>query len=291
MRIFSTIAPGQVNDRKILEKSEKLSVYYHDLFDYPLTFSDLIKWDVSKTFTSKNEQFSISYQNNFYFLKGREGLIYKRALRERISTKKMEIAKKATKVLSTLPTILMVGVTGSLAMNNSEDESDIDLMVITEKGRLWTTRILAYILLLMFNFSLRSPNDKYQKNKLCLNIWMDESDLVWKSSNRNIYTAHEIAQILPLVNKNRSYEKLLYKNIWILKFWPNAVRIRKQLVKRKKHGFTVLIPNILFVIEKIAYKMQYLYMKDKITREVITPTRGIFHPQDLGNLVISHLDS
>ncbi len=296
MRILSKTASGSTNIRKTLEKSEKLSIYYHDLFDYPLTFSDLIKWNVSKTFISENDELSISYQNNFYFLKGREGLIYKRVLRERISVKKMEIAKRASRALSIIPTILMVGVTGSLAMNNAVDGSDIDLMIITKKGTLWTTRLLSYFLLCTLRYALRRPFDKVQKGKLCLNMWMDETDIVWKNRDRNIYTAHEIAQVLPLVNKNKSYEKFISKNKWIQNFWPNSVRISsKNQVAGSRQTKKVMIRDTFHLlrslVEKIAYKFQYLYMKNKISREVVTPTRAIFHPKDLSKIVVSHLDS
>ena len=58
-------------------------------------------------------------------------------------------------------------------------------------------------------------------------MWLDESDMVWQRKDRNIYTAHEIAQIVPLINKDKTYEKFLSHNRWILDFWPNAVKIRK----------------------------------------------------------------
>lgn len=284
MRILSTITPGKIDGGRALETSEKLSVYYHDFFDYPLTFSDLIKWDVSKTFASKNDQFSISYQNNFYFLKGREGLIYKRVLRERVSAKKMEIAKKASNILGFIPSIKMIAVTGSLAMGNAGDESDIDLFIITGKNLLWTTRIFAYLFICLFGIQRRSPMDKVQKDKLCLNMWLDESDLAWLSS-RNIYTAHEIAQVIPLINKANTYEKFLSKNKWILKYWPNSVRISNQESGIRNKNSTSML------LEKICYWLQYKHMKSKITREVITPTRAIFHPKDLSKVVLSHLDS
>ncbi len=266
----------------MLNSNEKSSVLYHDLFDYPLSFSDLIKWQLAKPITIKKD-LEVVNKRKFYFLKGREGLIYKRILRKRISTKKMKIAQKASKVLSFLPGIKMVAVTGSLAMENSSEESDIDLMVVTKKGGLWTTRLLSYFILSVMHFVLRSPNDRNQKDKLCLNVWLDENDLIWPKKDRNLYTAHEIAQIVPLVNKDGIYERFLFQNKWILNFWPNAVRIRN--LKLKVKDFSQRINPI----EKLAFKLQYSYMKNKISREIVTPTRAIFHPQDLGKVVLGKL--
>ena len=115
-------------------------------------------------------------------------------------------------------------------------------------------------------------------------MWLDESDLVWISP-RNVYTAHEIGQIMPLVNKNGIYENFLEKNKWILKYWPNSVKIQNSKVKSKNQAFD---PGI---IEKLAFWLQRRYMKSKMTREVITKTRAIFHPNDWGEVVLSRLSS
>jgi len=177
---------------------------------------------------------------------------------------------------------------GGARKGEYDHESDIDLFIITRKNLLWTTRIFSYFTLKVFGFDLRKSGKNNQKDKLCLNMWMDETDLAWRKSDRNLYTAHEIAQVAPLVNKNNTYEKFIYKNKWILKYWPNAVKIGKYKEKNGKHVFK----NPSFsLVEKIAFNMQYGFMKSKITREMVTPTRAIFHPQDLGKLVISRLAS
>jgi len=288
MRSLYTVATGETKRREVLGKSEELSICYHDLFDFPLTFSDLIKWNTSENLSLGYHKTLVNYQDGYYFLRGRRGLIYKRALRSRISAKKMEIAKKTSRVLSLIPAVLMVAVTGSLAMDNAGDEGDIDLLIITRKNLLWTTRMLSYLALKVFGFDLRKSGKNIQKDKLCLNMWMDETDLAWRKNDRNLYTAHEIAQVVPLMNKGATYEKFLRRNAWILKYWPNAVKIGKYEERNRKHVFKI---PIFSLFEKIAFEVQYKYMKSKITREVVSPTRAIFHPQDLGKFVISRLAS
>jgi hypothetical protein len=279
-----SISGKNIDPQKSLGDCEKFSVYYHDIFDYPLTFANLIKWNSGKDLPKIQKQIEIVSKNGYFTLSGKEGLIYKRALRERISAKKLEIAKKASKILSFIPSVKFVGVTGSLAMSNSSEESDIDLLVITGSGKLWTSRLLAYLFVAFSGIQTRRPFDKNQKDKLCLNMWLDESDLVWRSP-RNVYTAHEIGQILPLVNKNRTYEKFLEKNKWILKYWPNSVKIQDAKVKSINRAFR---PGI---IETLAFWLQRRHMKPKITHEVITKTRAVFHPNDWGKVVLSRLSS
>ena len=266
-----------LSDNEFLGKSETASILYHDIFDYPLNAKEIIKWRVGKRGLSlfKKTQEVIN-KDGLYFLKGKENLLYKKALRERASDRKIEIAKKNASALAKLPTIKGVFITGALAMNNAEEESDIDLMIITKKNHLWLTRLFAYLVLRVINSAVRKPNDKNQKDKLCLNIWLDESALSWGKKDRNIYSAHEIAQVNPIVDKENIYQRFLQKNKWILDYWPNSVRIEDTKDKIKGN---VKINNLL---ERISFWIQYRYMKRKITREKIDLHKAIFHPKDWG---------
>ena len=243
---------------------DNISVRYHKIFDYSLTKEEAVKWQ---------------YKNQKTVVKG--GKSETRLQREKYSQKKLKIAQKAVMLISKVPTVLFVGVTGSLAMMNADKNSDIDLLIITRKNMLWTTRALVYGILLVMGYQLRKPEQENEKDKLCLNMWLDETSLVWDKKDRNIYTAHEIAQIVPLINKNNIYERFLYKNIWIISYWPNAVTVRS--IKYVVRG------NNVNILEKIAFKLQYLYMKSKITTEIITPYMAIFHKNNWGKVVMNKL--
>lgn len=267
-----------------LDSDEKFSVFYHSLFDYPLTFSEIVKW-LPKNY-GKVKDIEIVNRDNFYFVKGKEGIIYKRNSHERVSKSKIEIARKASKVISIIPFVKMVGLTGSLAMNNAEENGDIDLMIITKSGKLWLTRVLVYSLLTIMNYKIRKPGQDNQKNKLCLNMWIDEESLSWPKRSRNIYTAHELLQIVPLINKGKTYEKFLNKNGWALDFWPNVCR-----VQNCKNSIKVTKPTKASILEKLSYRIQKQYMRNKITKEEITPKKAIFHPKDLSKEILNKIYS
>lgn len=277
LRSFS---PNRALSKTSLDQSEEFSVYYHNLFKYPLTFSEIIKWRAGD---SPKINAKVLCKNGYYFIDGSEGLIYRREIRKRISRKKKEIAQRASRLLSAVPSIKMVGISGSLAMENSGKNDDIDLLIITRKGKLWFTRIISYLLLKTFGFSLRTPGDPNQKDKLCLNVWLDESDLEWSKKERNFYTAHEILQTTPLINKEKTHELFLAKNSWVLDFWPNVNDVN---IKNTKYLSKIIKPGL---IEKFAYKLQLNYMKPKITKEVIKPTKAIFHPVNLSKNILSKI--
>ncbi len=273
----------------LLGEKEISSLIYHDIFDYPLAPLELIKWTAGSKVKFKNlENIKISTKNGFLFLNGKEGSTLKRLMRKRISKRKLGKARKAAKILSFLPSIRMVAATGALAMNNANEESDIDFLMITKKGSLWTTRFLAMALLKVFGIPRRKYGERSTKDKLCLNIWLDESDLAWSKSSRDIFTSHEISQVIPLVNKEQAYERFLSKNIWIADFWPNATSAKAGKEKKRskigERGFAMRL------VESLMRRAQYWYMKDKITRETITSTRALFHPVDWASLISSKLE-
>ncbi len=288
-----TLSTKKVLSDKELSDGERFSVLYHNLFDYPLSFNGLIKWRARGRINTRiTTSTSITCKNNYYFLENRYGLVYKNLLRKRISAKKMLIAQRAAKIISLVPTVKMVAITGSLAMENSTDESDIDLLIITNIGTLWFTRLFAYLLIGLFGIQRRYPNKGSEKDRLCLNMWLDENDLKWNKKQQNFYTAHEIAQIIPLVNKDNTYEKFLHINKWILDYWPNSVRIKNNELRIKnktKNSLFIIHESIFNVIEWLAFKLQYNHMASKITRETITKTRALFHPQDWGEVVLKRL--
>lgn len=188
----------------------------------------------------------------------------------------------------------MVALTGSLAMTNAQDDSDIDLMIITSRGTLWVSRFVAYLVLKLTGFQVRSPKDKDEKDKLCVNIWLDEADLCWEK--QNIFTAHEISQAVPLVNKDSSWEKFLKENSWVAGYWPNA--IGNEYARKKKNTATTNFRVVTFVITFIfrvfnhpAFKLQHMYMYPRITNETVLLNRALFHPVDWSEEITTRLDT
>jgi len=258
-----------------LNTPEKLSNVYHDIFDYPLRASDLKKWQVVNPHITLKGGKSVKINNKDFI---------KRENRKKISEKKLLIANKASSLLSKIPTVQFVGITGSLAMMNSRVGSDVDLLIITKTNTLWLTRSIVYLLLVLFGFAIRKPGDREEADRLCINMWLDGSDLIFKKTNshlRNLFIAHEILQIKPLINKNKTHEKLLSENKWVYEYWKGEY---------KKTESTKLNNN-LFVkpVNLIAYYFQKAYMKRKLTREVVTPIRAFFHPVDWSKKVEKEL--
>ena len=194
---------------------------YADVFDYPLKENEIFRFLISN-FQKELPTLSpeVSKKEGFYFLKGRKGIVVTRKKRERWSREKLKIAKRVAGWLKLIPTIRMVAVTGALAMNNSEKEDDIDLLIVTSKNRLWLTRLLTVFLVELVSHR-RRPQDKNVKDKICLNMFLDEKHLAVPKKEQDLFSAHEACQLKLLWDKNGIYQKFLKANLWARKFLPN----------------------------------------------------------------------
>lgn len=263
-----------------LTKQEILSIIYHDHFDFPLTKTDLNKWRVEKKIAAKiNISEKIVTNKDYYYLKSREKILYLRAKREKYSSYKLRLAKKFTKVFKIIPTILFVGITGSLSMGNTKAGSDIDLMIICKNESLWLSRALVYMALILFNIPFRRFNDKNEKDKLCLNIWLEEGSLVWDKMDRNLFTSHEILQVIPLINKRRIFETFLWSNKWVRNYWEGDM-LKKPILN---HNVLIIYKKKLgrllrFPFNRSLYLLQHIKMRRKMTNETINIDHALFHP-------------
>lgn len=302
--------------------SQFLAILYADIFDYPLKRSEVGKWAIeaqsvklptspdkvgirgaSKTQnqSAKRKAFkNIEEKNGFYFLKNREKIVDLRKKKERFSEKKLKIAKKIANFLKIIPTVKMVGITGNLAMKNCDLDDDIDFLIVTSAGLMWTTRFMV-TLLVEVTGKRRHPGDKKFKDKICLNFFIDENHLSIPKEERNLYTAHEVGQLMPIWNQNEICFRFLRENEWVRKYLPKAITqkgpVNPDLVgTRGKHRKKTDLPagkagkhRIYLcgrIFESILKKFQLWYMGKHQTTERIRDGIIKFHPEDKTEWVI-----
>ncbi|HVT01290.1 MAG TPA: hypothetical protein VHE53_03615 [Patescibacteria group bacterium] len=273
-------AQDKVNN---FEKSIIKTLSYSDIFSYPLTASEINKYYMGKPIDKKDfnntlkemvDNLYIQKRGKYYFLNGRGDFVNLRRKRERIGHHKLLFAKKIANKLSIIPTVKLIGLSGSLSMNNADRGDDIDFFIITSKNSIWMTRLIVTIFLLILKVK-RSRYDSYGMDLICPNMFVDESDL---SMEENIFIAHEIAQLKVLVDKGSSYKRFVGSNLWVKKILPN-VNIEKA------EGFRTNNSLILKVLDYLFFSLQFLYMKRRITNETVGPKIARFHPQNKRDFV------
>ena len=221
-------------------------------------------------------------------MKSRQKIVRMRKLRTKYSEAKLKRAAFFAKLLRIIPTVKLVAISGALAMRNSSKGDDIDLVIITSKGFLWTTRFLANMMLLPFK---RDPAGQKISDCACLNMFLDESDLSIK--DRNIYTAHEICQMKLLWDRNGTYRRFIRANSWIREYLPNwkqeKITSPKSQVPSHK-SFQFITNNLALITERVLRSFQLSYMKSKITTERISSTQLFFHPKDTQKIVLDRYE-
>lgn len=264
-------------EKVLVSHSHFLSLVYHDLFSYPLKEEELIFWGIGEE--ARPAHFA-EKTGGFWHLPEKKNIVLSRIAKQDVNKTKLNIARKAVKILSFVPSIKLVGVSGALSMENAKKEDDIDLFILTSVDTLWITRLLSLFFLKVFGIPVRRFGEKDIKNKLCLNLWVDERNLSLLP-RRDIYTAHEILQIKVLYDEKGAYRKFLTANSWVREFFPKGFENRtKELGLRTKAGgpFNSFIAFIFKVLNPLAYTLQNFYMSSKKTKEVVGTGNAFFHP-------------
>lgn len=255
----------------------KKTLAYANIFNYPLTSKEIHYWLIGKKASLSEVQAELKKLNspkkNSY-----------RKNKDKIAEKKWQIAIKITKSLKKIPTVLSILVTGNLSMNNSGVDDDIDMLIIAKKNTIWTTRFLTCLVTDLLKVR-RRPLDKTYKDKICLNMFLDEDHL--KIKDQNIYTAHELLQAKPLFDKNNTYQKFISANSWAKKYLPNAFIDSPDLpAEALAKAGVATSTRLLSLFEPILSFLQKQYMAKRITREKISDGQLFFHPQDIKAIIL-----
>lgn len=209
------------------------TIIYYDILNYPLTSFELWKYlivargdatekdkctlgAVTEALESKEAKKHIEEFRGFYFLKGRKSLVGKRIQNDKNSIVKFKIAERVARRLRFVPFVRMVAVTGTLAMKNPEQSSDIDFFVALEKGRIFTGRLLVTLAVHLLG---KRRYGKKIKNRVCLNYFITTGSL--EIQRQDLFGANEYSFVYPIFGFN-VFQKFCGTNAdWIKKFKPN----------------------------------------------------------------------
>ncbi|MFW9778072.1 MAG: hypothetical protein ACFFE8_04395 [Candidatus Heimdallarchaeota archaeon] len=201
------------------------TICYFDIFDYPLTapeiHQNLVRTALpidSILIALKNEPLRsiLVHKNGYYVLAGREEIINIRNSRFEFSQRHLwPLAIRYGWYIANLPYVRMVGVTGSLSMNNTFKYSDIDFFIVAKAKRVWVCRLLVFLL---------QKASVLNGTVLCPNYIISEENLA--ISEQDLFTAYQLTHIIPITN-TAMYKRILRSNNWIYKFLPNTRNGRK----------------------------------------------------------------
>ncbi len=219
----------------LLEEAVLRTVIYADVFNFPMTSREIAHFLIADKPYSHAEiesvlrnsqalRFPIESIDGLWFCRGRTELVEMRRERERASAQLWSQAARCGRWLSYLPFVRMVALTGALAMRNAAHATDdIDYLLVTAPGRVWTARLFAVVLVRLA---------KLRGVTICPNYVLSEHALA--QSRHTLYMAHEVVQMIPLYGQ-AIYETMRDANAWVYTQMANANQPFYDLPKAKQN--------------------------------------------------------
>jgi hypothetical protein len=227
-----------------LSKSILKTLLYFDVFQYPLTATEVFKHlttnhvildDVTRALAQLSDQSIIYPIADFYSIQNNLALGSRRVQGNQKALVSLPMARKKAMFISKFPFVRAVMASGSLSKDYMDEHSDLDFFVITKPNRLWIARMLLTLYKKIFLFN----SHKY----FCVNYYVDEEHL--EIEEKNIFTATELATLIPLYGKEH-YSQLMKANDWIKKYLPNhAARPIGQVPAYEPSWFNKILEAII----------------------------------------------
>ncbi len=220
---------------KLLAEAILRTLLYADVFNFPMTPAEIQHFLIGCTATldevnamlnnSRWLKPRIEQGNGYYAVSGRGAIIAERLTRGVASRKLWPLAERYGKLLSYVPCVRMVALTGALAMQNAHHETDdIDYLIVTCTGRVWLTRAMIVVVVRLAR--LRGV-------EICPNYVLAESALA--QTQHNLYIAHEITQMVAL-SGHTLYDALRATNTWTDELLPNTRHVPNPTARTGQQG-------------------------------------------------------
>ncbi|MDP3970689.1 MAG: hypothetical protein Q8P90_03240 [bacterium] len=212
---------------------------------------------------------TVKFQQGLIFFQGRENLIKIRKERYLESERKFKKRMPFIKLLTYLPHVEAIFIVNSLAYQNAKNESDVDLLIISKSGKIWSTRFFTTTVAKLLGIR---PKPNYTKDTLCLSFYLDASALAMHdlmNSSDDVYEIYWLRQLLPIYDPNNYAKKIFESNQWVEPYLPNAKRVLQHPHRIIKHTiWHSLIQNMLgiFTPEKILKKIQLAILPEQLKK-------------------------
>ncbi|MBI4458394.1 hypothetical protein HY633_05515 [Candidatus Uhrbacteria bacterium] len=259
-----------------LRRSLLATLAYFDLFDYPLTLAEIVRFRYRIDAAAEGDPSyaeilaavtmpRVGQSRGFYFLKGREAIVETRLRRYRIAERKFIRAGRAASLMRFLPSVLMVAVCNSLALSNAREDSDIDMFIVCRRGTVWSTRLI--IVGVLKFFGLR-PRERAVGDPLCVSFFVSENALCLEPlalPAGDTHLRYWIVPFVPLYAVGRTYARFVAANrAWLA---PEVALAPRSVGRRRSLPRPFVIAPILGLlrrVEGLARRIQLSVLPDDL---------------------------
>ena len=153
-------------------------------------------------------------------------------------------AKVAAWVLRFVPFLRMAGLNGSLVRGDETRASDIDFLIVARRGRLYTARLFATVLVHLTGY--RRHKDRVA-GRICLNCYLsdDNPDILPNDKKSRQKVANAYKYLIPLVGCECQEKRFHQANRWIGGYGIRGKEYSREL-RSKVFKYYPLHPIALF---------------------------------------------
>lgn len=297
---------GQNISGKINYKQAVLSTLaFFDQFDHPLTKEETthhlfnLKPDDHLVEIALTESNLIRRRGHTYQLNHDRDLAPIRHHRELISAQLWKKVEKYRWVFSLTPYVRMVGICNTLATDNADEGSDIDLFVVVEPGKLFVSRLL--LTFWMQILGVRRHGKKVA-GRFCLSFFVTEDHLSLESIQKgpiDIYLAYWIKTLVPVYGSNEIHSQFLTANEkWLKNFftqpadasplerlkpgpkWTERLKTLQEKILNTRWGKRLENRLATWQIERAERKQKELGLPAESSAVIVSRTMLKFHNTD-----------
>ncbi len=281
-----------------LEKAILRTLIWFGLHKHPVTVFELHKWLLQPQGTYELAQVqralmqsswlleNIQTHQGMYALKGSDrikDLVARRRTRFIDAERKFKALRRWSHWLRALPSVRALAVGNTLAWWGTGADSDIDLFVIVEPGKIWSTRLLST---LPFAVLGKRPHTGAQ-DPFCLSFFATTTGLQLESLclERDVYMAYWVKSLVPVFDRAHHMSELHDLNRWASSSLPHA-KARQVHHRHAPARLPALIKQARFMEAPLrAFQRSRLpkTLKDMAntdTRVALTDTHLKFHTND-----------
>ncbi|MEZ5014118.1 MAG: hypothetical protein R2794_07490 [Chitinophagales bacterium] len=221
--------------RQALRRSVLRTLAYFDIWHYPLTFNELVRFcdtpvhdghALHAVIKELEEDLVIFREGSLYSITNDESCFIKRKHGNDKAAEMMPKAARRAQFIHRFPFVRSVNISGSMSKNYYDETTDFDFFIVTAPDRLWICKLLltAYKKLFLFN------NRKY----FCINYYVDTNGL--QIPDKNIFSAMEVCTLKNITGAD-IFKQFIQENKWTSDYYPNNAFYPSEMPTRKDPVF------------------------------------------------------
>lgn len=285
-----------------LELSVFRTLCWFSVFHYPLTTFEIWKWllrpvrpfdlfEVTQALANSEWlKERLNSQDGFWTLRSESNAQLKEERHRRFlnAVVKYRKLRRACYFFQLLPNVRAVASANTLAWWHTTNESDIDLYIITDPNRIWSSRFFLVLPFALIGNRPQNIEEFKVSDPFCFSFFSTTEALQMeplKYGNEDPYLAYWIKSLVPILDRSEVFPQLVSVNRWADVILPNARHRLSHPTLRPRRLFSLPIQWSLFEplfrsIQRNRFPSRIRELANQDSRVIVSDQILKFHNHD-----------